>query len=45
MRAAGLQIEEKPDREAFRKIVAEPAAEEYVKRFGRETLTQIRNVR
>lgn len=45
MRAAGLQIEEKPDREAFRKIVADLAAEEYVKRFGRETLTQIRNVR
>jgi tripartite ATP-independent transporter DctP family solute receptor len=45
MTAAGLQIEEKPDREAFRKIVAESAAEEYAKRFGRETLTQILNVR
>jgi len=45
MRAAGMQVEERPDREAFRKIVADPAAEEYVKRFGRETLTQIRNVR
>ncbi len=45
MRAAGMQIEDKPDREAFRKIVADPAAEEYVKRFGRGTLTEIRNVR
>ncbi len=45
MRAAGLQIEEKPDREAFRKIVAEPTAEEYAKRFGRGILTQVRNVR
>jgi TRAP-type transport system periplasmic protein len=45
MRASGMQIEEQPDREAFRKIVADPTAEEYVKRFGRETLTKIRNVR
>ena len=45
MRATGMQIEEQPDREAFRKIVVEPTAEEYVKRFGRETLTKIRNVR
>ena len=45
MRSAGMQIEEKPDLEAFRKIVAEPAAEEYVKRFGRETLDRIRATR
>ncbi len=43
MRATGMQIEEQPDREAFRKIVVEPTAEEYLKRFGRETLTKIRN--
>ena len=45
MRSAGMQIEEKPDLEAFRKIVAEPAAEEYVKRFGRERLDKIRATR
>ncbi len=45
MRATGMQIEEQPDREAFRKIVSEPTAEEYAKRFGRETLTKIRDVR
>lgn len=45
MKAAGLQVEEKPDREAFQKIVADAAAEEYVKKFGRETLDKIRNTR
>ena len=45
MRAAGLQIDENPDREAFRKIVADAAAEEYVKRFGKDTLENIKNVR
>lgn len=43
MKAAGLQVEEKPDVEAFRKIVADAVAEEYVKKFGRETLDKIRN--
>jgi tripartite ATP-independent transporter DctP family solute receptor len=45
MRAAGLQVEENPDREAFRKIVADAAAEEYVKRFGKDTLSKIQNLR
>ncbi len=45
MRASGMQIEENPDREAFRKIAADPTAEEYVKRFGRDTVTKIRSVR
>jgi len=41
MRAAGMQIEEHPEREAFRKVVAEPATEEYVKKFGRATIDRI----
>ena len=45
MRAAGLQVDEKPDREAFRKIVADAAAEEYVKRFGKDTLSKIQTLR
>jgi tripartite ATP-independent transporter DctP family solute receptor len=45
MRAAGLQIEEKPDIEAFRKIVAEPSAEDYAKKFGRGVLDKIRDAR
>ena len=45
MRAAGMQIEEQPDRDAFRKVVAEASAEEYVKRFGREMLNKIVNTR
>jgi tripartite ATP-independent transporter DctP family solute receptor len=42
MKAAGMQIEENPDREAFRKIVADPTADEYVKKFGRDLLDQVR---
>ncbi|MEI8192058.1 MAG: TRAP transporter substrate-binding protein DctP, partial [candidate division NC10 bacterium] len=45
MKTAGMQIEENPDREAFRKIVAEPTAEEYVKKFGRQALDKIRSTR
>jgi tripartite ATP-independent transporter DctP family solute receptor len=45
IKAAGVQVEENPDREAFRKAVAEATAEEYVKKFGRETLDKIRNTR
>lgn len=45
MKAAGLQVEEKPDLDAFQKIVADAVAEEYVKKFGRETLDKIRNTR
>lgn len=45
MRAAGLQIEENPDREAFRKVVSDAAAEEYVKRFGKDNLNKIQGVR
>lgn len=45
MRAAGMQIEEHPDLEAFRKVVADKAAEEYVKRFGQDTLNKIKAVR
>lgn len=45
MRAAGLQVEEKPDVEAFRKIVADAVAEDYVKKFGRESLDKIRKAR
>jgi hypothetical protein len=37
-----MQIEENPDREAFRKIVADPTADEYVKKFGRDLLDQVR---
>lgn len=45
MKAAGVVVEEHPDHEAFRKVVADAVAEEYVKRFGRETLDKIRNTR
>ncbi len=45
IKAAGVQVEENPDREAFRKIVAEATAEEYVKKFGRDVLDKIRNTR
>lgn len=45
MKAAGLQVEEKPDVEAFRKIVADAVAEDYVKKFGREILDKIRDTR
>lgn len=44
MKAAGMQIEENPDREAFRKIVAEPTADEYAKKFGRDLLDKVRKV-
>jgi tripartite ATP-independent transporter DctP family solute receptor len=45
MKAAGLQVEEKPDVEAFRKIVADAVAEDYVKKFGHDILDRIRNTR
>jgi len=45
MKAAGVVVEENPDHEAFRKVVGEAVAEDYVKRFGRETLEKIRNTR
>lgn len=45
MKTAGMQIEENPDREALRKIVAEPTADEYVKKFGRQVLDKIRSTR
>jgi tripartite ATP-independent transporter DctP family solute receptor len=45
IKAAGVQVEENPDREAFRKVVADATAEEYVKKFGRDVLDKIRNTR
>ncbi len=45
MKAAGVQIEENPDREAFRKAVADASAEDYVKKFGRDMLDRIKNTR
>jgi tripartite ATP-independent transporter DctP family solute receptor len=45
IKAAGVQVEENPDREAFRKVVAEPTAEEYVKKFGSDVLDKIRATR
>jgi tripartite ATP-independent transporter DctP family solute receptor len=45
MKEAGVQIEEQPDREAFRKAVAEPTANEYVKKFGTDVLERIKNTR
>jgi tripartite ATP-independent transporter DctP family solute receptor len=43
MKSAGVQIEENPDRDAFRKLVADRTAEDYVKKFGPDMLTKIRN--
>ena len=45
MKAAGMQIEENPDREALQKIVADATAEEYVKKFGKDILERIKNTR
>ncbi len=45
MKAAGLQVEEKPDVEAFRKIVADAVADDYVKKFGHDILDRIRGTR
>jgi TRAP-type C4-dicarboxylate transport system substrate-binding protein len=45
MKAAGMQIEENPDREALKKIVADATAEEYVKKFGKDVLERIKNTR
>jgi tripartite ATP-independent transporter DctP family solute receptor len=45
IKAAGVQVEENPDREAFRKAVADATAEEYVKKFGSEVVDKIRNTR
>ncbi len=43
MKAAGMQVEENPDRDAFRKIVADPTADEYAKKFGRSFLDRARS--
>lgn len=45
IKAAGVQVEEKPDIEAFRKIVADAVAEDYAKQYGRGTLNKIRATR
>ena len=45
MREAGIVVEEQPDREAFRKIVAEAVTEDYVKRFGLDLLQKLRETR
>jgi tripartite ATP-independent transporter DctP family solute receptor len=45
IKAAGVQVEENPDREAFRKVVADATADEYVKKFGSDVLDKIRNTR
>lgn len=45
MKAAGLQVEEKPNVEAFRKIVADAVADDYVKKFGHDILDRIRGTR
>jgi len=45
MKAAGVQIEEQPDRDAFRKAVADTTADEYVKKFGKDVLERIKNTR
>lgn len=45
IKAAGVQVEETPDREAFRRVVADATAEEYVKKFGGDVLDKIRNTR
>jgi tripartite ATP-independent transporter DctP family solute receptor len=45
IKAAGVQVEENPDREAFRKMVADAVAEEYTKKFGRDILDKIRSTR
>lgn len=45
MKAAGMQIEENPDRGALQKIVADATAEEYVKKFGKDVLERIKNTR
>ncbi len=45
MKEAGVQVEEQPDREAFRKAVADATADEYVKKFGKDVLERIKNTR
>lgn len=45
MKEAGLQIEEQPDREAFRRAVADATADEYVKKFGKDVLERIKATR
>jgi tripartite ATP-independent transporter DctP family solute receptor len=45
MKAAGVAVEEKVDRDAFRKIVAEPTAKTYADKFGRQLLDRIAAVR
>jgi tripartite ATP-independent transporter DctP family solute receptor len=45
MKAAGMQVEENPNREAFRKAVADQTAEEYTKKFGTAALERIRTLR
>jgi len=45
MREAGMVIEEQPDREGFRRVVAAAVAEDYVKRFGPDLIEKIRQLR
>jgi tripartite ATP-independent transporter DctP family solute receptor len=45
MKAAGVVVEEQPDRDAFAQVVASEVTEEYVKRFGTATLDRIRGTR
>ena len=45
MKAAGMIVEEQPDRAAFARIVASEVTEDYVKRFGPAMLERIRNTR
>jgi tripartite ATP-independent transporter DctP family solute receptor len=45
MKATGMQVEEHPDLEAFQKIVADAAAEDYAKKFGHDILDKIKNTR
>jgi TRAP-type C4-dicarboxylate transport system substrate-binding protein len=45
MKAAGVMVEEQPDRAAFARIVASEVTEDYVKRFGPAMLERIRNTR
>jgi tripartite ATP-independent transporter DctP family solute receptor len=45
MREAGIVVEENPDREAFRRVVADAVTEDYVKRFGPDLLRKLRDTR
>jgi hypothetical protein len=45
MREAGMVVEDSPDREAFRNVVAAPVAEEFAKKFGSDMLERIRQTK